>query len=190
MAGTAQQRHSPRADGLESSAASPAHQDGCPTSRDTWALPADLLEPSCCLLCFSDLHRLGAGVCEPLQGAGDLHQAEHGALPRRQLLWSLSSPVSGSQCRVCHSHPAEKRQTGHFPAALAVLGMERILWRVWCQALSIPVPLSEEDELPLQEQYLERELVPSWLQQQSCLPSPGRTGVHCSRVIWGLCVRG
>lgn len=75
-------------------------------------------------------------------------------------------------------------------AALEILGLERILWRVWCEALSIPVPLSEEDELPLQEQYLERELVPSWLQEQSCLPSPGRTGVHCSRVIWGLCVRG
>lgn len=102
--------------GLESSASSPAHQDGCPTSRDTWAVPPDLLELSD--LCFSDLHRLGAGVCEPLQGAGDLHQAEHGAVPRRQLLRSLSSPVSASQCRFCHSHPAgtqEKKANRTFP---------------------------------------------------------------------------
>lgn len=56
-------------------------------------------------------------------------------------------------------------------------------------ALSIPVSLSKEDELPLQEQYLEREVVPSWLEEQSCLPSPGRTGVHCSRVTWGLHVQ-
>lgn len=60
---------------------------------------------------------------------------------------------------------------------------------MWCADLSIPVPLSKEDELPLQEQYLERELVPSWLEEQSCLPSPGRTGIHCSRVTWGLRVR-
>lgn len=56
-------------------------------------------------------------------------------------------------------------------------------------ALSIPVSLSKEDELPLQEQYLEREVVPSWLEEQSCLPSPGRTGVHCSKVTWGLHVQ-
>lgn len=31
-----------------------------------------------------------------------------------------------------------------------------------------------------------RELVPSWLEEQRCSPSPGRTGVHCSRVTWGL----
>lgn len=52
--------------------------------------PELCLHTSCNLaaLCpvFSDLHWLCAGVCESLQGTGNLHQAEHGAVPRRQLL--------------------------------------------------------------------------------------------------------
>lgn len=122
-----QQCHSPRAQSSvpqhpwllwKPSAASPAHQDGFPASWDAWALPPHLLQPSCSLFCFSDLHWLCAGVCEPLQGTGNLHQAEHGAVPRRQLLWSFSSPVSGPQGRFCHSHTAGtrgKRQTGLYP---------------------------------------------------------------------------
>lgn len=106
-------------------------------------------------------------------------------------LW-VNSCSCAAPTQACAGMTCENKHRGLFlvpHAALKSTGIERLLWRVWCTALSIPVPLSKEDELPLQEQYLERELVPSWLEEQSCLPSPGRTGVHCSRVTWGLCVR-
>lgn len=70
---------------------------------------------------------------------------------------SLVTPTHGTR---------QKRQTGLCPVPAGSPGDREDPLRVWCEALSIPVPLSKEDELPLQEQYLERELVPSWLQEQ------------------------
>lgn len=41
-----------------------------------------------------DVHRVGSGLRQSLQGAGDLHQAAHGAIPRSQLLRGLPAHVS------------------------------------------------------------------------------------------------
>lgn len=37
-----------------------------------------------------------------------------------------------------------KKGKQDFSSPLEILGLERILWRVWCEALSIPGPLSKE----------------------------------------------
>lgn len=40
-----------------------------------------------------DVHRFGAGVGQPLQRPGDLHQGPHGAIPGSQLLRGLTTHV-------------------------------------------------------------------------------------------------
>lgn len=58
-----------------------------------------LLHPDGAVSFSSDLHRFRAGVGEPIQRPGDLHQEPHGAIPRRQLLRGLPPHVSAQICQ-------------------------------------------------------------------------------------------
>lgn len=52
------------------------------------------LKMSMCFPFLPDVHRFRAGVSQPVQGTGDLHQEPHGEIPRGQLLRGLTAHVS------------------------------------------------------------------------------------------------
>lgn len=52
------------------------------------------LKMSMCFPFLPDVHRFRAGVSQPVQRTGDLHQEPHGAIPWGELLRGLTAHVS------------------------------------------------------------------------------------------------